>query len=210
MDDPYVDDPYYDDPQANPAFKNPNGTFNWEKYGQPNTGFNANSLNLNGNAIPGQNVNPFSDPNTPAPNFTGSNYNGITSVDTASLAAFGQWVSGEVTDALTALQGPLQGVQVEPGDFYWADYVRAYINGTTQGTGMAAQFNQVIKDLLDGLAGISQGVTNLVQLYATTEDLNSAQAANLENDISNSFNTASSYFNTLGTLSQSGNIAPTS
>jgi hypothetical protein len=53
-------------------------------------------------------------------------------------------------------------------------------------------------------------VTQLVQLYANTEDLTSAQAANLEADMSNSFANAYGYFNTLGTDSQSPNIKPQS
>ena len=200
-----VDEPYtYEDPYDNPAFRNPNGSFNWQKAGLVNSGFNATNYNLTNTAnIPGQNINPYSDPNSPAPNF-----NGNVTVDTATLTAFGQWVSGEVTDALNALKPQLQGVKVEPGAFYWADYVRSYVNGTTTGTGLAANFVQVLDDLLDGLAGISSGVTQLVQLYANTEDLNSAQAANLQSDLSNSFANAYSYFNTVGSDSQSGNIKP--
>ena len=192
----------FDDPYDNPAFYNPNGSFNWQAAGLVNTSFNATNSNLNPNPIAG-NINPFSDPNSAAPNF-----NGDVTVDTASLTAFGQWVSGELTDALAALKVPLEGVQVEPGAFYWADYVRAYVNGTSTGTGLAAQFKKVIDDLLDGLAGISSGVTNLVQLYANTEDLNNAQAANLESDMSNSFANAYSSFNTVGSDSQSPNITP--
>jgi hypothetical protein len=201
-----VDSGYdYYNPYDDPANYYPNGAFNWQHAGLINTNYNATNANLNTNAIPNQNVNPFSDPNGTAPNF-----NGNVTVDTASLNAFGQWVSGEVTDALSALKQPLENVNVQPGDFYWADYVRAYVNGTTNGTGLAAQFKTVIDDLLDGLSGISNGITQLVQLYATTEDLNSAQAANLEADMSNSFSNAYSYFNTVGTDSQSPNIAPQS
>lgn len=195
----------YEDPYDDPYYRNPNGSFNWQRAGMVNSSFNATNYNLNPNTIPGQNVNPFSDPNSPAPNF-----NGNVTVDTASLAAFGQWVSGEVTDALTALKVPLEQVKVEPGAFYWADYVRAYVNGTSPTTGLAYQFRTVINDLLDGLAGIHSGITNLVQLYANTEDLNSAQAANLEADMSNSFANAYSYFNTIGSASQSPNITPQS
>jgi len=190
------DDPYY---------RNPNGSFNWQKAGIVNTGFNAANSNLNTNAIPNQNINPFADPNSPAPNF-----NGNVTVDTASLNAFNTWLTGEVHDALAALKVPLENVKVEPGAFYWADYIRAYVNGTSPTTGLAYQFRTVIDDLLDGLAGISSGITQLVQLYATTEDLNSAQAANLQSDLSASFANAYSYFNTVGSDSQSGNILPQS
>lgn len=200
-----VDTPYDDDPYSDPYYWNPNGSFNWQRAGIVNSSFNATNYNLNPNSIPNQNVNPFPNPTNPAPNF-----NGNVTVDTASLAAFGQWVSGEVTDALTALKVPLEQVKVEPGAFYWADYVRAYINGTSPTTGLAYQFKTVIDDLLDGLAGIHSGITQLVQLYANTEDLNSAQAANLESDMSNSFANAYSYFNTVGSSSQSGNILPQS
>jgi hypothetical protein len=200
-----IDSPYDDDPYDNPAYRNPNGSFNWQAAGLTNTGFNATNYNVNPNTIPGQNINPYSDPTNPAPNF-----NGNVTVDTASMSAFGQWVSGEVTEALKALKVPLQAVKVEPGAFYWADYVRAYINGTSPTTGLAYQLRTVIDELLDGLAGISSGVTQLVKLYANTEDLNSAQAANLQSDMSNSFANAYSYFNTVGTDSQSPNIAPQS
>jgi hypothetical protein len=198
-----MDVPY--DPPPDPLEYYPNGAYNWEHAGVANTSFNATNSNINMNSIPNQNINPFSDPNSPAPNF-----NGNVTVDTASLTAFGQWVSGEVTDALNALKVPLEGVQVEPGAFYWADYVRAYVNGTSTGSGLAAQYKMVIDDLLDGLAGISSGVTQLVQLYANTEDLTSAQAANLQADMSNSFANAFGYFNTLGTDSQSPNVLPQS
>ena len=193
----------YVNPYDNPYYWNPNGSFNWQRAGFANSSFNATNFNLNAANIPGQNINPYSDPNSPAPNF-----NGNVTVDTATLTAFGQWVSGEVTDALNQLKPQLQGVQVEPGAFYWADYVRAYVNGTSAGTGLAANYIQVIEDLLNGLAGISSGVTQLVQLYANTEDLNSAQAANLEADLQNSFANAYGYFNTVGSDSQSGNIKP--
>lgn len=197
----YYDYNVYDDPY----YRNPNGSFNWQKAGLVNTSFNATNYNVNANAIPNQNINPFADPNGAAPNF-----NGDVTVDTASLNAFNTWLSGEVTEALTALKVPLEGVKVEPGAFYWADYVRAYINGTTPTTGLAYQFKTVIDDLLDGLAGISSGIKQLVQMYANTEDLNSAQAANLQSDMSNSFANAYSYFNTVGSDSQSGNILPQS
>lgn len=193
----------YYNPFDDPYYYNPNGSFNWQKAGLVNSGFNATNFNLNSANIPGQNINPYSDPTNAAPNFTGN-----VTVDTASLTAFGQWVSGEVTDALNALTPQLQGVQVEPGAFYWADYVRAYVNGTTTGTGLAANYIQVIEDLLNGLAGISSGVTQLVQLYANTEDLNSAQAANLEADLQNSFANAYGSFNVVGADSQSANIKP--
>jgi hypothetical protein len=196
----YVDDPYDD-----PWYRNPDGSINWQRMGIPNPSYNASDANLNTNAIPGQNINPYSNPNGAAPNF-----NGDVTVDTATLSAFGQWLNGEVADALKALKVPLEGVKVEPGAFYWADYVRAYINGTSPTTGLAHQYKTVIEDLLDGLAGISSGVDKLVQMYANTEDLNSAQAANLEADMSNSFANAYSYFNTVGSLSQSGNVMPQS
>lgn len=193
----------YVNPYDNPYYWNPNGSFNWQRAGFANSSFNATNFNLNTANIPGQNVNPYVNPNGAAPNF-----NGNVTVDTASLTAFGQWVANDVTEALTNLKPQLQSVQVEPGAFYWADYVRAYVNGTTTGTGLAANYIQVIEDLLNGLAGISSGVTQLVQLYANTEDLNSAQAANLEADLQNSFANAYGYFNTVGSDSQSANIKP--
>jgi hypothetical protein len=192
-------------PYDDPSNYYPNGAFNWQHAGLVNTNYNATNANVNANSDQHQNVNPFADPNSAAPNF-----NGNVTVDTASLNAFGQWVKGEVYDTLQQLQTPLTNVNVQPGDFYWADYVRAYVNGTTNGTGLAGQFKEVITHLLDGLSGISDGIDQLVQLYGSTEDLNSAQVANLEADMSNSFSNAYSYFNTLGTDSQSPNIAPQS
>jgi hypothetical protein len=195
----------YYDPYDDPANYYPNGAFNWQAAGLVNTNYNATNANLNTNAIPNQNINPYSNPNGAGPNLNSS-----VTVDTATLNAFNQWLSTEVHDALTALQPSLASVNVQPGAFYWADYLRAYVNGTTNGTGLTGQFTTVIKDLLEGLGGISTGITQLVQLYATTEDLTSAQAANLEADMSNSFANAYSHFNSLGTDSQSPNITPQS
>lgn len=174
--------------------------FNYAGTGIVNTGYTP--PNLNPNLIPNQNYNTWTDPSGAAPNF-----NGKVSVDTASLTAFSQWVSTELGDRssgpLADLIKQLQTVQVEPGSFYWADQIRSTVNGTGSGTGLATTFVKVINDLLDGLADISTGVKQLVQLYANTEDLNNAQATQLESDMANSFSSASGAFNTLGTASQS-------
>jgi hypothetical protein len=169
---------------------------NWNAMG-PNTHYVAPNLNVQ--SIPNQNANTFSNPNGAAPNF-----NGNVTVDTASLAAFGQWVADELTQPLQQLKPALQSVAVEPGSFYWADYIRSYVNGTGATSGLKNQFITVVEDILDGLTGISKGVDELVQLYATTEDLNSAQAANLESDLSNAFGNALSAFNHVGDDSQAG------
>jgi len=169
--------------------------YNYQQWGTVNSGYNATNLNVN--AIPGQNQNTWADPNSGAPNF-----NGNVTVDTASLSAFGSWVANELTHPLQQLKPKLQGVQVEPGSFYWADYIRSYVNGTSPTTGLKNQFLTVVEDLLDGLAGISHGVNQLVQQYSNTEDLNNAQASQLSSDMSNSFGTASTAFNTLGSAGQ--------
>lgn len=171
-----------------PYSYDPNGSINWVKSGLVNSGYNAPSLNVN--SIPNQNTNTWSDPSGPAPNF-----NGNTSVDTASLSAFGDWVSSELTESLQQLKPQLQGVQVEPGSFYWADYIRSYVNGTTPATGLRNQFLTVVEEMLDGLTGFSSGIDQLVQLYANTEDLNQADASKLESDMSSSFSNATGYFN---------------
>jgi hypothetical protein len=143
---------------------------------------------LNPNAIPGQPGNTYADPTGPNPALGGP-----VSVDTASLAAFGQYVANELHEPLSQLIPQLQSVQVEPGAFYYADYIRTHVNGTSPSTGLANQFVQVITHLLDGLIGIQQGVTTLGQKYKSVEDLNQAAASDLATD----FGTASSYFNLL-------------
>jgi len=164
--------------------------------GSTNTDYQAPNLNIQ--SIPNLNTNPFKDPTGAAPNF-----NGTVTVDTASLAAFGEWVANELTEPLKKLTPQLQSIAVEPGAFYWADYIRSYVNGTGPTSGLKNQFITVVEDLLNGLSGISDGVNQLVKQYANAEALNSAQATKLENDLSSSFSTASSSFSALGTAGQS-------
>jgi hypothetical protein len=161
----------------------------------PNTSFNA--PNMDPNAIPNQPSNTFATPNSPAPNF-----NGKTTVDTASLDAFSSFVTNNLTPPLQALKSQLLSVQVEPGSFYQADYIRSYVNGTGAATGLSYQFTKVAEDLIDGLVGISSGIRQLSKLYSSTEDLNTADASKLENDMSTSFANASGAFNALANDSQ--------
>jgi hypothetical protein len=177
--------------------------FNYAGTGVTNTGYTPH--NLNPNAIPHQNHNTWSDPSGAAPNFV-SSANGAISVDTASLTAFSQWISKSFGDAnsgpLATLIKQLDSISVQPGSFYYAGQLRASVNGTGKGTGLKSQFVTVLTDLLDGLADISNGLNQLVQLYGNTEDLNSAKAQKLEGDMSNSFSRASGEFNTLGSAAQ--------
>jgi hypothetical protein len=179
------------------ALSDSDGTWGPNWFFGANTRFNAPNVNVN--SIPNVNTNTFAPPNTAEPNL-----NGNTTVDTASLAAFGSWVSNDLPGPLQDLKPKLEAVQVEPGSFYWADYIRSYVNGTGPTSGLKNQFVTVIEDLLGGLAGIGSGVQELVKKYGTTEDLNSATAANLENDMANSFGNASSSFGHLGSDGQGG------
>jgi hypothetical protein len=145
--------------------------------------------NLDPTQIPGQSNSTWSHPNGAAPNFLGD-----AKVDTASLLAFGQWVANELHEPLSTVQTQLGTVQVEPGSFYWADYIRSYINGTSNSSGLKAQFVTILEQLLDGLDGITSGVNTLTQKYTTTEELNKASATDLAND----FSSASTYFQQLG------------
>lgn len=174
---------------------------NWEGTGFQNTSYDGSAANLNPQAIPGQNLNLYSDPTNAAPNLIGKN--GNVTVHTASLAAFGKWVSTDLTQALNGLLGQLDSVEVQPGSFNLADDIRTKVNGTGGTTGLASQFHSVIQDLVNGLADISTGVDELVKMYENTEDLNSAQASQVESDMSNSFANATSEFNTLGAALQS-------
>jgi hypothetical protein len=174
----------------------------------PNAAYDPTPLNTN--AIPGaQKYNTYTDPHGAAPNF-----NGDINVHTASLAAFGKWISDDLTGALTDLQTKLGTVSVEPGSFALADAIRTAVNGSGTGSsatvGLTNQFSTVIKDLIIGLDNINTGITKLVKMYANTEDLNQATASQVEGDMTNSFATATSQFNTLGTVTQSSGAGGTS
>jgi hypothetical protein len=153
---------------------------------------------LDPNTIPGQNHNTWANPSSPTPDLYGS-----TKVDTGSLTSFSQWLTGDLTESLKALEPKLRTVQAEPGDFADADALRTKINfsggsSSSQAPGVADQFITVIADLVNGLADMAGGLDKLVALYANTEDLNNAQASQLESDMTNSFASTETAFNVLG------------
>ena len=175
--------------------------FNYAGSGMTNTKFTPH--NLNPNTIPDQNFHNYANVSGTAPNF--GVVKGVA-VDTGSLTAFSNWVTSAFGNAnsgpLATLIKQLDTVQVEPGSFYYAGQIRTAVNGTGTGTGLKNTFITVLTDLLNGLADIATGLNELVQLYATPEDLNNAQVKKLEGAMSNSFSKASGEFNTLGTASQ--------
>jgi hypothetical protein len=154
-------------------------------YNDPGTGAN-NRINI---GPPPTDNSPYSDP-------TGSP--SLTVVNTDSLASFSQFVSGQLTDSLSSLTSPLEGVQVKPGAFTWGDWVRANV------AGIASGLSKAVNDHIDGMNSIVQGLTQLSQVYTDTEELNKAKATNIDNAFSN----AGQYFNRSGADATSPNIKP--
>ncbi|MBF9072532.1 hypothetical protein [Streptacidiphilus fuscans] len=135
----------------------------------------------NGTSVPnghGSYSNP--QPFTPPPVPSGGDGGKGTTVDTPSLDLFADNID-QLVDPVRKAQTALEGVSVEPGDFYHANKMRIDVTGPNADAGLKEQFVKVLGDLSQGLSDLSAGVRQLSAKYKTIEDANSASATDLQN-----------------------------